>query len=574
MIVNVDMLQNEHSLGVIGKRGENLATEIICNCGDPPVPHDDIRYECVCLREGDAYPYLIPVEVIDGEDGSVSLRIALTSYETYRIGTLSMEFRMLVQISDDSTAVIKSALFVGDIVPGIIGEVDEQGMPVRDALDRLDESIDAANDATQRAEAAALLSVRGVMVDGTELERDAQQRVDIPLVTRYTTGLLRASDYARIMAVVDNPPVTDITSMSRIVQSLPLADLKTMFKVGDQIIAPWRDLDDNAHSLDYNAYVTAWNIAHVGMVERQDGLTVPGIYLQMHKCSAYGVQYSHQQAFYQAFNAALPSGTYNVTFGVKYNDTFTAGTTGQFTLTQNLPVEGRLLLNGNKVEAWASATAASATESVNLTIGTGGTSLGSITSNNERSPDNLNAMNRILYGHNRGSTSGLRQYLNSDKTNYFSSKEDFDLRPNEYAKHGFMAGFNDDFLNAIKPVKVTTALNTVEGYAETTEDTFDTFFLPSLEQMDVYPQLVGAEGEAFDYWKQALGSESFVGTGSANVFDALKIPAINNNSAQNVRLRSAYRGGASNTWSVNSSGYVSNGGAYYALRFSPVCVIC
>lgn len=141
MIVNVDMLQNEHSLGVIGKRGENLATEIICNCGDPPVPHDDIRYECVCLREGDAYPYLIPVEVIDGEDGNVSLLISLTSYETYRLGTLKLEFRMLVQTSDDSEAVIKSALFVGDIVPGIVGEVDEPGMPVRDALDRLDAEI-------------------------------------------------------------------------------------------------------------------------------------------------------------------------------------------------------------------------------------------------------------------------------------------------------------------------------------------------------------------------------------------------------------------------------------------------
>lgn len=141
MIVNVDMFQNEHSLGVIGKRGENLATEIICNCGDPPIPHDDIRYECVCIRDGDAHPYLIPVEVIEEEDGNVSLLIALTSYETYRIGTLKLEFRMLVQTSDDSEAVIKSALFVGDIVPGIVGEVDEPGMPVRDALDRLDAEI-------------------------------------------------------------------------------------------------------------------------------------------------------------------------------------------------------------------------------------------------------------------------------------------------------------------------------------------------------------------------------------------------------------------------------------------------
>lgn len=371
------------------------------------------------------------------------------------------------------------------------------------------------------------------------------------------------------------PVYESISQIAETVRKNTVEANKALFHVGDQIISPWIDLDDPAHATAETAYQVAWNIVHHASVELENGSEVPGMFLQMHKCSAYGVQFSHPQAFYQAFNETLPAGTYKVTFGVKYSDTFTAGTTGQFTLTQELPVGGKLLLNGSKAEAWASATATAATESVDLTVGTGGTSLGSITSNNARSSDGLNAMYRIQYGHNRWSTSGIRQYLNAAGTDWFSSKEDFDIRPNEYAKHGFMAGFNSDFLNAIKPVKVTTALNTAEGFEETTEDTFDTFFLPSLQQMNVTPQLENAEGDAFDYWKQALGSQNFVGTGSANIFDAFKIPAINNNSAQYLYLRSAYRGGAFYTWGVSSSGFVNgNYSAYGAYRFSPVCVIC
>ena len=137
-----------------------------------------------------------------------------------------------------------------------------------------------------------------------------------------------------------------------------------------------------------------------------------------------------------------------------------------------------------------------------------------------------------------------------------------------------MSGFDAEFLNAIKPIKVTTALNTVEGYENATEDTFDTFFVPSLQQMNVTPQLANVEGDVFEYWRARLGKNTYVGTGSSNVFDAFKIPALNANSAQYVRLRSAYRGNAHRAWGVYSSGYVSNYGASSADRFSPVCVIC
>ena len=139
-----------------------------------------------------------------------------------------------------------------------------------------------------------------------------------------------------------------------------------------------------------------------------------------------------------------------------------------------------------------------------------------------------------------------------------------------------MTGFGEDFLSIIQPVKVTTVLNTVtDKDLGDREDTYDTFFLPSLEQMYAKNQLAGAEGEYFEYWKRATGL-----TSPAAWYEAGRNPgfihyAINaKTSAQNVRLRSAGRGNSYAAWSVNAAGGISDHNAIYAFRFAPVCVIC
>lgn len=356
-----------------------------------------------------------------------------------------------------------------------------------------------------------------------------------------------------------------------------------MFPIGDQIIMPWKDMDDSAHNTDETAYQVAWDIVHHGEVELRDGSIVPGMFIQMHLCSAYGVQFSHQQAFMNC-PEGLAAGTYHVTFGAKWGSKGAdAGTTWQFTLTQAVPAGGRLsgfeslpdvATSTFKVKSWATPASADPIETVTVTAGDGGTDLGTMQYASV-GEDGLNSMQATGYGHNRWSTSAIRQYLNKSGANWWASQEDFDIRPDQYNKQGFMTGFDAEFLNAIKPVKVTTALNTMEGFTDATEDTFDTFFLPSLQQMNVTPQLANVEGDVFEYWRARLGKNTYVGTGSNNVFDAFKIPALNANSAQSVRLRSASRGSALFTWGVYSSGYVSSSSsASYARRFSPVCVIC
>ncbi len=371
---------------------------------------------------------------------------------------------------------------------------------------------------------------------------------------------------------------SDISTIAYMVRSHTLDELADLFPVGDQIVIPWKDMDDSAHNTDDTAYQVAWDFVKHGMVTLKDGTSRPGLFIQMHKCSAYGVQFSHQQAFYMA-TEALPAGTYYITFGQTWGKA-TAGSY-QFTLTQEVPAGGLLsgfermadeAMSNWRVESWATAGAANPIETVSVAEGNDGTSLGTM-NYTTLGDTGLNCMQRVGCGHNRYSASAIRQYLNASGTGWWKSQEDFDIRPNEYSKHGFMSGFNDDFLSAIKPVKVTTALNTVEGYSNATEDTYDTFFLPSLEEMNATPQLSGAEGSYFPYWRSRLGLNTFASY-HPTIYDGYKIPAINGNYVHYVRLRSTHRATSYNTWFVHSSGCVYGNYACNAYRFSPVCVIC
>jgi len=347
------------------------------------------------------------------------------------------------------------------------------------------------------------------------------------------------------------------------------------FPIGDQIIIPWKDMDDSSHNTDETAYQVPLDIVHHGDVELEDGEIVPGMFLQWHYATPYGVQFSHQQAFIPC-PAGLAAGQYHVTWAYTWGS-FISGESWNFTLTQAVPAGGRLSgfeTNASgawNVKSWATPTSTTPLETVSVAAGAVGTSLG--TMNYTTANAGLNCMQRVAYGSNRWKTSGIRQYLNAAGTSWFASQSDYDIRPDEYSKHGFKDGFAADFLAAIKPVKVVTALNTVEGYTDQSEVTDDSFFLPSLEQINCTPESLGVEGDYFEYWRRRLGVSGYANR-HPTVYDGYKIPAINAlTTPQNVRLRSAFRGIAYLTRYVNTSGSVYNYYASTSLRSSPVCVI-
>lgn len=378
---------------------------------------------------------------------------------------------------------------------------------------------------------------------------------------------------------------TPVATLREIHEIVRQGEAPNVFSYGDQIMLNYND--------GTNDYVLPWDIVAFGDYELEDGETKPGMVVQSHY-AMQGVQFDASEAIYVA-SAALPAGTYNFTIGTNWGTHCIAGKTYQFTTTEEIPVGGQVVVGRNnqiytwgapdnapstwKVHTFASNSATTPLETnLEVTEGSSGTSLGSIASNTKYSTSGVNNLHRAGYGYNRWSQSANRQFYNSSAAAgaWWTPQNPFDRAPEQLATvRGFMAGFDEDFLNIIKPVKVTTALNTVsDSDIGASESTYDTFFLPSLEQEYIVPQLAGVEGDFFPYWKERLGLSSPQAQGSAGT-NARHIRYAYNakTSAQYCRLRSAYRGTATYAWSVYTTGYADAYTAAYAYRGCPACVI-
>ena len=193
--------------------------------------------------------------------------------------------------------------------------------------------------------------------------------------------------------------------------------------------------------------------------------------------------------------------------------------------------------------------------------------------------------NVASYGYNRWSESGIRAWLNSDaatngwwgsqfeRGGEMITRREADVAPTQLSSiQGFMKGLPKDFTDVLGKIKVQTSCNTVTD-GGVTDVTYDKIFLPSLEQMYGTPQASGIEGNAWDYWKQALGISS-PASYHPSTYEAYKTYALeNHSSAQYCRLRSAHRGYSYNTWYVSPTGYLNAYGAYDSFRCAPACVV-
>lgn len=302
-----------------------------------------------------------------------------------------------------------------------------------------------------------------------------------------------------------------------------------IFHIGDQFIVPWKDVEAD------KTYDVPLDIVHFGNVELKDGEVVPAMFLQWHYATPFGVQFDapEKEVAEGVFSADY---SYYVADGEGYK-LLTPGT--DYGIGNAIPT----------------------------------------TTTYYRSAIRDTSGNICRYGYNRWSHSAIRQFLNSKagKDAWWVAQHLGDVKPEQLAtKAGFMTGFEEDFLSCLSPIKVTTALNTVtDSDIGTTEDTYDTFFLPSLEQMYAKPQLAGVEGNYFEYWKRATGA-----TKPNEWYEAGKNPGYitygidAKTSPQGVRLRSAFRDYSYSTWFVYASGGVDGSGANNASRCAPVCAVC
>ena len=182
------------------------------------------------------------------------------------------------------------------------------------------------------------------------------------------------------------------------------------------------------------------------------------------------------------------------------------------------------------------------------------------------------------YGWNNWKYSMIRQWLNSDaeasSQEWFTPSHVGDGSPNNTVKNyaGWLADIDQDLAAVVAQVTISTAANTVtDGGA--TYTTTDKFFLPSKEEVYFNPQVSGAEGEVWDYYKDNVG---YTSPNDGNSATRMFITYPTSSSPYNVVycwLRSANRSNANNAWYGNTSGSATNYSASNASYVAPACVI-
>lgn len=137
--------QESRNLGLLGRVGEHRSRRIVVDCTEVLRDFPGATIICVCKRTEDEYPYPIDLEV-DGTKRIITISNIETSFST----RLMLELRALI---DD--VIYKSSLLVGKILPALGVPKDAPDNPYQDSLDRLDVSINNANEAAEDARNAA-----------------------------------------------------------------------------------------------------------------------------------------------------------------------------------------------------------------------------------------------------------------------------------------------------------------------------------------------------------------------------------------------------------------------------------
>lgn len=357
------------------------------------------------------------------------------------------------------------------------------------------------------------------------------------------------------------------------------------FGIGDQLAVKWLD---GSTERDMPMDIVAFHD-----VTDQNSAVKSAMWLQSH-WALPAVQFDASEAIYYC-ETALPAGTYHFVIGTTWGSHCVKDKAYSFTTTQEIPAHGQIVIGTNtgfyvwgapdkspeewRVYTFADAMSITPIETLTLTEAANGTLLGTLSSSTKYGNSGMNNLQRAAYGYNRWSQSAIRQWLNSDALagEWWTPQNVFDRPPQQLGTlKGFMAGLPEDFKAILAPVKVTTALNTVSDTdIGASEDTYDIFFCPSLEQEYIVPQAAGVEGAYWPYWKERLELDSPQAQGSAGTnANHIRYAISNHNSAQYVTLRSAFRGNAYTRWNLYSSGYANNYyAATYALAPAPACVI-
>lgn len=325
------------------------------------------------------------------------------------------------------------------------------------------------------------------------------------------------------------------------------------FQEGDQLIC----------QKDGNNIV--WDIVGIDQDPPADSNFIHSMTLMVHDVYI-NAAFDAKEALF-AFDDGLEAGTYHFTID---QQPWVAGDVGkvvQFTLTNDIPAGGQLVVNnaynatmiGATISAFSGGASVTAAETVTMTEGSDGTDLGSVAST--LTGTTTNSIQRALLGSNNWSQSAARQYLNSDKAAgaYWTPKTKWDRPPGYVATTaGFLKGLDADFVSVLGKVVKTTSQNTVTDGGGGIQSE-ELVFLPSRSEIYGSAEITGVnEGAIYDYYKNATDADRIKYQGTAARLWFLRTPFAS--IANYVRV-------------VTSSGVLNHSYAYNTYGLVPACCI-
>lgn len=362
----------------------------------------------------------------------------------------------------------------------------------------------------------------------------------------------------------------------------------SVLKVGDQVLVPFSGNGyECTFRLDVLHHLDGSDDDHP-LAELADGTTAPGVMLGWHNAVPYAIAFSPKEAFFRA-ESDLPAGTYNFTVNVTQTwGTGVAGTVGsvtyQFTLTKAMPKGSQIVWNSSFIatptsgSVYSGPTSSSVVETVAISVGSSGTSLGTMSESS--SDPGFNNIERACEGNGNWGASQLRQHLNAEGT--LTPTYGGFSRPFPFAgKAGFLDGLDPDFVSVLAETKVQTEAHAFDGGA--VETTYDKLF-PLSARQHYFANYLGESSSGFsssgvpcDYWKQfaAASGQTSTWSGWAVHPELTTYDAVATTTSRGVWLRSAYRdvSHANSAGCVYASGHVSNAGAAGGCFAVPACVI-
>ena len=315
-----------------------------------------------------------------------------------------------------------------------------------------------------------------------------------------------------------------------------------------------------------------WDVLGIDCDTPADAQRTHALTLGLHNCVG-SLQFDAKEALFY-FAEGLSAGTYNFTVTEHTWVPEDVGKTFQFTLTEDVPAGGQLTLAGannvtlanSTANTYSGASSATKIETVTITEGSGGTSLGNVSN---AIADGTNSLQRALNGNGNYGESAIRQYLNSTAAagSVWTARNVWDRAPSwNESTAGFLKGLDKDFLSVIGEVTKKTALNTAcesGGYTTSSEKVF------LLSRSEVYGcnAVTGGEGAAYPYFSDYSDLES-----AASNADSNRIK-FRNGSERSWWLRSPYDDLATTVYYVYTTGRILNFHASNSYGVAPACCI-